>query len=60
MLLRAACAALQAVCGQAYTLALVDDGALAAFGDNEHGQTGVGAGSGTQVGGPTTSALAAA
>lgn len=39
---------LQVVCGALHTLALIDDGTVAAFGDNEFGQTGLES-SGTQV-----------
>ena len=39
---------LQVVCGALHSLALVDDGTVAAFGDNEFGQTGLES-SGTQV-----------
>ena len=38
----------QVACGALHTLALIDDGTVAAFGDNEFGQTGLES-SGTQV-----------
>jgi E3 ubiquitin-protein ligase HERC4 len=42
----------QVACGSSHTLAVVDDGALAAFGSNEFGQCGLGPLAGTQARGP--------